>query len=233
MRSRVTGASEKLTKAKIKRVIKDLTREDEDWWSTTDRKEVFFRRLEVTFPACCDGRAPAKSFRQELLPRSIPAESFEASQSSRRMSLTLPLTLLSTVFIIGVIWVILREFRRVQSDYETQTESSTVEQKSISSTRVSDGTTVSATEAETLTGRHARMRILSFGPYGAAGLIGIEDGPVQTPAVIADLLDKQKDETWQGTVYPCGTHRFTDTGRTVARYATNPETAEALNRQTQ
>lgn len=77
------------------------------------------------------------------------------------------------------------------------------------------------------------MRIMSSGPYGTAGLIGSEIEPVQTPAVVADLLGRQKDETWHGIVYPCGTHTFTDSGRTVPRFAISVETAEVLNRKKQ
>src|SRR6266496_2814577 len=41
VRSRVVGASEKLTKTKIKQVIRALTRENAQWWQAKNKKDVF------------------------------------------------------------------------------------------------------------------------------------------------------------------------------------------------
>ena len=60
VRSRVVGASETLTKAKIKQVIDALTRENKQWWQAKNKKDVFFTRLSATFPGCVDGRPPEK-----------------------------------------------------------------------------------------------------------------------------------------------------------------------------
>jgi hypothetical protein len=60
VRSRVVGASETLTKAKIKQVIDALTRENKQWWQAKNKKDVFFTRLAATFPGCVDGRPPEK-----------------------------------------------------------------------------------------------------------------------------------------------------------------------------
>ncbi|MBI4662900.1 MAG: hypothetical protein HY735_29160 [Verrucomicrobia bacterium] len=60
VRSRVVGASEKLTKAKIKQVIAALTQENAQWWQAKNKKDVFFVRLTSTFPSCVDGRSPEK-----------------------------------------------------------------------------------------------------------------------------------------------------------------------------
>ncbi|OYW74177.1 MAG: hypothetical protein B7Z37_18965 [Verrucomicrobia bacterium 12-59-8] len=231
--SRVTGASEQLTKAKIRQVINDLTRENTEWWSTKDKKEIFFLRLAATFPACCDGKAPSKAPRQASPPRLIPAARFEDGQNTRRTSLMLPLVLLSAALIIGVISVLFMALRPSQSNFEIQSESPTSEQETNSKTGSSVTVAASETKSEASTGRQVTMRIISSGPYGAAGLIGIETAPVQTPAVVADLIGRQKDETWHGTLYRCGTHTFADSGRTVPRFAISLETAEVLNRKAQ
>jgi hypothetical protein len=55
VRGRVTGASETLTKAKIRKVIHAITVADREWWRLPQRKELFFDRLSQMFPACCEG----------------------------------------------------------------------------------------------------------------------------------------------------------------------------------
>lgn len=55
VRGRVTGATETLTKAKIRKVVHAITADDRDWWRSPDRKEMFFARLTQMFPGCCEG----------------------------------------------------------------------------------------------------------------------------------------------------------------------------------
>ena len=53
VRGRVTGASETLTKAKIRNVIHAVTAEDRSWWQDSKRKERFFDKLNMLYPGCC------------------------------------------------------------------------------------------------------------------------------------------------------------------------------------
>jgi hypothetical protein len=78
VRSRVVGASETLTKAKIKHVIDALTRENKHWWQAKNKKDVFFTRLAATFPGCVDGRPPEK----KVVPAKQPPP--QVTVSSRR-----------------------------------------------------------------------------------------------------------------------------------------------------
>ncbi len=55
VRTRIVGASEKLTKAKIKTVIQSLLDESPQWWQAKNKNEVFFNRLGVIYPSCVDG----------------------------------------------------------------------------------------------------------------------------------------------------------------------------------
>jgi hypothetical protein len=55
VRQQMIGASEKLTKAKIRRVIDALTVENGGWWHQIDFQAVFFERLTQLYPKCCDG----------------------------------------------------------------------------------------------------------------------------------------------------------------------------------
>lgn len=61
VRARIVGASEKLTKQKITKVLRTLTNEDRLWWRAEDRKEKFFGTLSRLFPGCCDGGARTRS----------------------------------------------------------------------------------------------------------------------------------------------------------------------------
>jgi hypothetical protein len=55
VRQQMVGASEKLTKAKIRRVIEELTAGNRGWWHETDFQAIFFERLTQLYPNCCDG----------------------------------------------------------------------------------------------------------------------------------------------------------------------------------
>jgi hypothetical protein len=55
VRKRIVGASETLTKAKIRRVIETLTGENSCWWHQSNHPELFFERLRQMYPGCCDG----------------------------------------------------------------------------------------------------------------------------------------------------------------------------------
>jgi hypothetical protein len=77
VRSRVVGASERLTKAKIKEVVYALTQENAQWWQAKNKKEVFYSRLASTFPHCVDGRPPEKKpamRKQATTPLTTPAK---------------------------------------------------------------------------------------------------------------------------------------------------------------
>jgi hypothetical protein len=58
VRRRMVGASETLSKAKIRRVVEILTGENSRWWHNSNRPEIFFDRLRQIYPGCCDGRTP-------------------------------------------------------------------------------------------------------------------------------------------------------------------------------
>jgi hypothetical protein len=58
VRSRMVGASETLTKAKIRQVIDALSQESNQWWQAKNKRDVFFTKLSAMFPACVDGRPP-------------------------------------------------------------------------------------------------------------------------------------------------------------------------------
>jgi len=79
VRSRMTGASEKLTKTKIRQVVNALGREDADWWKEANFKDAFWSKLQEMHPGCCDGqlkerkkKAPAK--RQQAARRAPAAK---------------------------------------------------------------------------------------------------------------------------------------------------------------
>jgi len=70
VRGRMVGASEKLTKIKIKKVISSLLVEDVQWWQSRDKKEIFYQRLTELYPACVDGCMPEKRSTPKVVVRS-------------------------------------------------------------------------------------------------------------------------------------------------------------------
>lgn len=56
VRRRVVGASEVLTKEKIKKVIEVLTASNRLWFKHPQSDELFFDRLKELYPGCCDGK---------------------------------------------------------------------------------------------------------------------------------------------------------------------------------
>jgi GYF domain 2 len=56
VRSRIVGAPETLTKAKIRQVIDALGQENNQWWQAKNKRDLFFSKLSAMFPACIDGR---------------------------------------------------------------------------------------------------------------------------------------------------------------------------------
>jgi GYF domain 2 len=58
VRSRIVGASETLTKAKIRQVIDALSQENRQWWQAKNKRDVFFTKLCAMFPSCVNGRPP-------------------------------------------------------------------------------------------------------------------------------------------------------------------------------
>ncbi len=61
VRSRVVGASEKLSHDRIVAVINSLCDDLPDWWQKRSSSQVFFDRLGQLFPGCVDGRPPSRS----------------------------------------------------------------------------------------------------------------------------------------------------------------------------
>lgn len=64
VRSRVVGASEKLTKEKVSAVLRALTEDDPRWWIPAKSSVVFFERLSQMFPGCTDGPRPKRRSKQ-------------------------------------------------------------------------------------------------------------------------------------------------------------------------
>lgn len=60
VRSRVVGASGKLTGAKIASVVDDLMREDPWWPKSPNKFGISFDRLKKSYPECCDGKSPPR-----------------------------------------------------------------------------------------------------------------------------------------------------------------------------
>jgi hypothetical protein len=58
VRNQMVGASERLTKSKIRHVVNTLTDENARWWHESDYQTVFLERLKHAYPKCCDGHAP-------------------------------------------------------------------------------------------------------------------------------------------------------------------------------
>ncbi len=56
VRSRITGCSARLTKSKIREVVKVLTNEDSAWWQNPNHGAIFFERPREVYPECCDRR---------------------------------------------------------------------------------------------------------------------------------------------------------------------------------
>ncbi len=60
IRSLYAGCSEKLTKAKIRGVMKQLSDQDCEWYSRVGFETVFASKLREVHPGCCDGRNPVE-----------------------------------------------------------------------------------------------------------------------------------------------------------------------------
>lgn len=61
VRQRIVAASERLTNQKIVHVFDILERDDPDWWQSEGCAQLFYSRLSIEYPGCCDGRKPALS----------------------------------------------------------------------------------------------------------------------------------------------------------------------------
>jgi DNA polymerase III epsilon subunit-like protein len=55
VRALLVGCSEKLTKSKIREVMKVLSESDANWFRNVGFEEVFLGQLKVMYPGCCDG----------------------------------------------------------------------------------------------------------------------------------------------------------------------------------
>jgi hypothetical protein len=58
VRRQMVGASEILTKSKIRQIVGVLTSENPRWWDESDYQTAFWERLKSTYPRCCDGHTP-------------------------------------------------------------------------------------------------------------------------------------------------------------------------------
>jgi hypothetical protein len=56
VRNRMVGASERLTKTKIRQVVNAIGAEDADWWKEINFKDRFWSKLQEMHPLCCDGQ---------------------------------------------------------------------------------------------------------------------------------------------------------------------------------
>jgi hypothetical protein len=99
VRSRVVGATEKLTKQKIRDVIANLTSEDPNWWQAKGKREVFFERLTMIFPRCVDGRTPEKLVDQPE-PKDFKTPARVTSTPKRSGCLTMICFILATIVLI-------------------------------------------------------------------------------------------------------------------------------------
>jgi hypothetical protein len=101
VRGRVAGAAERLTKPKIREVVHALTRDDREWWRQPTRRELFFERLRQMYPACCEGREPARSPR----PRKATARAtVPASQGSGCLVLVVTPILVFVAYALIRMW---------------------------------------------------------------------------------------------------------------------------------
>jgi hypothetical protein len=98
VRSRVVGASGRLTKKTIRQVINTLGRAEPDWWQKDDYRDVFFAKLQQVHPECCDGRIPTQK-RAPLAGRQHVAS---GSTSTPKKSSCLGTTIV-LLFFIGVL----------------------------------------------------------------------------------------------------------------------------------
>lgn len=96
VRGRMVGASEKLTKPKIKKVIASLSEESAQWWQSKNKKEIFYQRLSELYPGCLDGRTPEKKAARKGGGRS------KAQPKGSGCVVILCVFLLGVVFITGI-----------------------------------------------------------------------------------------------------------------------------------
>ncbi len=84
VRGRITGASETLTKTKVRKVINAITTEDREWWRDQKNKERFLEKLAEIYPGCCDGGP--RSREKPLSPR-LPQQRFSLFDHTTLQSL--------------------------------------------------------------------------------------------------------------------------------------------------
>lgn len=89
-RSRIVGATEKLTKAKIRSVISSLQKDSPLWWQAQNRDEIFYERLTMAYPSCVDGRPPE---RKQASPKPAKAKNQPKGSGCLVVLFTLPLGL--------------------------------------------------------------------------------------------------------------------------------------------
>jgi len=100
VRSRMTGASESLTKTKISQVISTLSREDADWVKDISFKERFRSKLTEMHPGCCDGQLKENKERPSVKSMSAPAP---APKPGRSGCLVMVIIILTASTAIGLL----------------------------------------------------------------------------------------------------------------------------------
>lgn len=106
VRARVVGASERLTSERITATTQSLIDENPAWWLEPDCNELFFQRLQMLYPGCCDGSAPAKTTSQaqrDSAARVVPVAPPTAPRSVARVARVAPRPKKNCV----VIWLLL------------------------------------------------------------------------------------------------------------------------------
>ena len=92
VRSRVVGATERLTKTKIRSVVDSLTESDAAWWKRPEYRDTFFASLAHSYPGCVDGRAPT--------PKKASAPVAEAKKSGCLLMVFAIFTLAFLAFVV-------------------------------------------------------------------------------------------------------------------------------------
>jgi hypothetical protein len=110
VRRRVTGASERLTKSKIRGVISSLTTLNRDWWRDSNYQQIFFECLKKMHPACCDGRSPTKTVKLKKTNEPNHTASQERRSGSVKSNSSTPTPVTIIVLVVVAILVAIKIF---------------------------------------------------------------------------------------------------------------------------
>ena len=106
VRKRIVGASQRLTKSKIREVINSLTAINREWWREANYQQTFFECLKRLHPGCCDGRTPDRKPTPSAPSQSIVfanpvLQKKRVSESGNRTSMSL-----STIVILIIVAIL-------------------------------------------------------------------------------------------------------------------------------